>query len=120
MASPMAARCSRLTVGLTPRTVVRTSHAETTRKQPSDYSGWRRIHSRTRWVEDTDSPGSSARRAMGFGPGGTPRGGCELGSRGAGGTSVTMTEPGVGTRRRAEADPIGTEPAPRLGISELV
>src|SRR6478672_11531500 len=31
-----------------------------------------------------------------------------------------MTEPGVGTRRRAEADPIGTEPAPRLGISELV
>ena len=33
---------------------------------------------------------------------------------------MTMTEPGVGTRRRAEADPIGTEPAPRLGISELV
>ncbi len=33
---------------------------------------------------------------------------------------MTMTEPGVGTRRRAEADPIGTEPAPRLGMSELV
>ena len=33
---------------------------------------------------------------------------------------MTMTEPGVGTRRRAEADPIGIEPAPRLGIGELV